>query len=543
MDGSNRWRRWMLAANAGLLIAGALWLRTFSLASLPEHHSDESFYGLQTHRMLDGLTFLSRTTSRNFVSPLLVATQVPFDLTIGPSIYTLRLPVVLAGIAAAVVLFLVARRALDDRTAAMAGLGILALPPAIQFARFGCEYGQTPLVGVVGLGLLWAKRPLALLGWLAFAPLTHPTNLLLLPFLLPLAWVSARREPDRKARRRWMVLGAGMVAVGVGGYLLLRANPNVVGQTTASRTPLAFLDGFAHFLLGSNPPAASDASRWALLAGLVAASAFGLPRLIRERDRPRLAILLGWVGTLVAFDLVAGAGVLADPQLRRYGAVLIMPTVLAASILLESALRPLVTAERGGLRSSGWLAPTAIGWLLLAAAVHFHFGPYLAGNHRLAAFVTDDPFEAATRVIIDELPADPDRRGKDLVIAQDQFINGLQVEYLLSDRPDVQVKPLMTLLEVWEYRNDPAGEALRKRRERLASLLQEGAFAVAIPSSAPERGQGMIESVAADALAPDDLRRWEVSNQVVYRRRNVPEEPIYRVPGTALRPGEAPVAR
>ncbi len=542
MDGWKCWTRWVLLANVGLLIAGSFWLRTFSLASLPEHHSDESFYGLQTHHMLRGETFLSHTTSRNVVSPLLVLTQAPFDLAFGPSIYTLRLPVVLAGLAAAVVLFLVGRRALDDRTAAIAALGVLALPPAIQFSRFGCEYGQTPLVGVVALGLLWARRPLALLGWLAFAPLTHPTNLLLLPFLMPLAWLGARDHAESSERRRWKVLLGGMVAIGVVGLVLLRSNPNVASQSAASRAPLAFLDGYAQFLVGWDQAATPDssfaASRWGLLAVISVLVFAGLPRLIRGRARTRLAILAGWVITLLAFDVAAGANVLADSILRRYGSVLIVPTVLSIAILLESALRPLMAAARPAVRLSGWIAPAAAGWLLLIATLHFGFGPYLRGTHRLNAFVTTDPFASAARVVVGELPAESDRRGKAVVVTQDLYINGLQTEYLLADRPDVVVKPLMTLLEVWKFRTDPTGVALRERRERLARLLDEGAFAVAIPTSAAERGQGIIESVVAETLDANDIKRWKASNQVVYRRKAVPEEPIYRVPTLAEHPGE-----
>lgn len=547
MNESSRWLRLVLAFNAILLIGGALWLRTFSLASLPEHHSDESFYGLQTYRLIHGETPLGRTPSRNLLSPLFVLAQAPFTAVLGPSIWTLRLPAVISGLAAAVVLFVVVRRTLDERTAALAALGLLAFPAAVWFSRIGWEISQPPLVAAVALGLLWAGRPLALLGWLVLAPMTHPTNIFLVPFLAPAAIVASRRDGRWIAPRTALALLVGSIALVVGFAILMRGNANVAGHASTSRNVVRFLDGLVRFVVfWDRPDAPAEAFApylWGVLVCFVMVATLGLSQLIRDRDRGRLAILAGWVLVLVAFDWKAGSLVLADVGVRRYGAVLIVPTLLSASILLEAALRPLLCMADARIRLVGWAMPAAIGWMMIGATITFAYGPFLKAGHRLTALVTADPFAGAAEVIRSEAPERHETRRKTVVVAQDQYLNGLQLEYLLADRHEIHVTPFLTLLEVWKLRTDPSGAGLADRRDRLGELLRDGAFVVALPESPDDRGRGIIEDVVARSLDANDVSRWPADCQVVYRRRALPVEPVYVAPGKIGKSDELTRAR
>src|SRR4029077_457516 len=95
-------------------------------------------------------------------------------------------------------------------------------------------------------------------------------------------------------------------------------------------------------LTGSGLGAARRTVDLGVLALIGAALAIGGPRL---RDQPRkLGIVVGWLASVAAFFLFAGPEAL-QPGVERYGMCLMVPTILALSILfteVASGLRVLL---------------------------------------------------------------------------------------------------------------------------------------------------------------------------------------------------------
>jgi len=519
---------WKRAARLGtlgllaLLILAALGLRFFRLTSLPLLEADEAYYGLQTLRLLRGDSFAWRTPSGNMLSPLFVATQAPILALTGPTVWALRLPAALGGLAAALLAFRVGGRITGSLGAWMAALILLTLPAAVLFSRYGCEFSQTPFVGLVAAGLAWHGRVRLFWLWIGFSLVAHPTNIFLLPFFFPALFVRFLMANPAGAKRFAVATLAGGLLVVAPFAAWMLVNPNVQGHAEDARNWLRFLDGFGRFL--SFAPTVADPSReirtdaevWGFRLGFGLFVVLGVWRLARLRSWDRLALFGGWLAGLSAFHVAAGAWVL-DTIERRYGAVLIAPTALAASTILSAWIAPVLERLRLGFRelaTAGLLAPLALG--LLVCSKERSIEPFLAGEaFRPSAFLTPDPFSETAAAIRADLAASeaPSER---LVVTQDLFINGIQYEYLLYDDP-VRVVPYFTLWEVWMARQDPGGPALAARRRRLIQALERGAYAVSAPGTPPDRGGGQIEAIVARLDRFGTAWRWSNARQRAYR--------------------------
>ena len=512
----------LLGVNLVLLVAGACWLRTFSLASIPTHWADESYYGIQTARLLRGEPFQIRTTSGNILSPLFVLTQAPILLLSGPTIWALRLPAVLSGLLTVGLVYRLGRRWLDRETALIAAVIVLTLPTSVRFSRVGCEFSQTPLVGAIAFALAMGGRGTWLYGWLWLGLLVHPTNIFLLPLVGPIYLVRVIRRDPGRWRRALATTGLAAASIALPFAAWVSGNSNVQGHAEDPRDWLAFLDSFGRFLAHFSREAPSGtpgtAYRWAFRIALVALGGIGGTLLWRRRRWDRLAVLVGLATALASFHVAAGSTVLDDHEMKRYGAVLIVPSALAVAVLIEACL-PRMTPSRGVGRVAGLAVVLAGPWLmLLATKVQVFELDLQRPGESLGRFLSDDPFEEAADVILRNIDRS---RGPSphLIIAQDLHLNGQQIDFLTSHRPDVQVVPWFTLFEVWVKRQEPDGAPLIPRTEKLVEAIRGGAYAVTCPGSPADRGGGLIEAALAAHVPADQLARWNNASMAVYRLR------------------------
>jgi 4-amino-4-deoxy-L-arabinose transferase-like glycosyltransferase len=531
------WMNWTDRALQGLvgvvvvaLVAGGLWLRLFCLETVPLLTSDEAYYGLQTWRLLHGEPFELRTTSGNLLSPLFVITQAPILAWKGPTIWAVRLPAALAGLAAVALAYRLGRRMMGVEGGLLASVGLMSLPAAVQFSRYGCEFSQTPLVGLVAASLAWSARAGCFWGWVGFGVLVHPTNILLIPLFLPLLAVRAAMAGPRALRGAAMRSVAGALCIVPAFSWWILGNPNVGSHAGDPRALGAFIDSFGRFVtftnLGETDEAALSRHAWWFRLSVGGLLVAGTVALARRRRWDLLAMVVGGLLGLIAFDLAAGAKVLSS-AVMRYGAVLIAPTVLVAASLVV-ALFPAGSAPR--VRRSRWASLAAVmalgGWASLWSTAEHGIRPLL-GEHpgRWTQFRSQDPYSEAAQVIRRDL-RNRGEQGGPTIVAQDVFVNGLQYEYLMANT-DVRVDPMFTLFEVWVMRQRPDGGApeVEARLSRMLQVLEAGGYAVAESGSLRERGGGMIAEAIASRHEPARVRRWEVEGQEVYRL----EPPPHRI--------------
>ena len=213
--------------------------------------------------------------------------------------------------------------------------------------------------------------------------------------------------------------------------------------------------------------------------------------------------------------------------------MLIAPTILAGAALLAGLLPERWPGVEGRVRWAAALLLVALGGGgLVVAARQNAIGPYLAGREELIGrFRSPDPYTEAADFIRADLERSPDRRR--LVVAQDLYLNALQLEYLLS-RDRVDVVPLFTLFEVWQMREAPDGSAVAPRVERMLNAVAGGGYVVAEAGSPADRGGGLIAATLPGRVPPDRLRGWSNGRQEVF---------AVAPPDALARPAEGPSIR
>ncbi|RUL83498.1 ArnT family glycosyltransferase [Tautonia sociabilis] len=521
MNWTERAPGWLIGVVVAALMVAGLWLRLDRLEGIPLPTSDEAYYGIQTWRLLHGEPFEARTTSGNLLSPLFVASQAPILALTGPTVLALRLPAAIAGLAAVAVAFRLGRRMFGLEGGVIASMAMLCMPAAVVFSRFGCEFSQTPLVGLIAAAIAWSGRAGWFWAWAGFALLVHPTNILLLPLFWPLMIVRAAETRPGGWR-------AAVLTSIVGGLCILPAfgwwisgNPNLDGYRDDPRAIGAFIDSFGRFvtytdLTETDEETLSRHSWWfRIVAGALLGA--GSAAMARRRRWDLLALVAGVLLGLVAFDLAAGARVLNSVAMR-YGAVLIAPTALVAAALV-SALLPSGSTPRS--RRLGRLSAAVLlasgGWAALGSTAENGLRPYQDDWEARASTGLDrDPYSATARLIRRDLK----RRGQPgapTIVAQDQFVNGLQHEYLMLG--SARVEPMFTLFEVWAMRQPSDGLApeVRARMDRVLDVLERGGYAVAVAGSPRDRGGGLIAEAIADRFEPGRIRSWTLGDQQIFR--------------------------
>ena len=515
---ANRASRALVAVNGIGLGLAAAWLRVFSLQSIPQHNTDESYIGLQGWRMLRGEPFAWTTTSGNLIDPFLVAMQAPLQLLMGPSLLALRLPAVICGALAVGLLYVLMKGWIGRPTAGFAAMALATLPIAVVVSRHGLEYSQTPLLGVLAAWAAYRGKGLAAMAVLLAALLVHPTNIFLVPIWLPL--FTLRNLGPRCGDRRACVRGGIAIVFSLACVLVPFAwwasgNANVMDHAQDSRNPITMARGFGRFLflrltMAGGPIGTHDAL-FAAVVGLVLV--VGVILAARGRRWDRLAAVVGLGLGFAAFDVKAGAEVFDGPAFR-YGLVFLVPSILAfAEMLAEIADR-----LRSPKQAMAW-AGVALAWVGLTSAWVHHFRPYMAdGADSPARFAAKDGFALALRYV----QRDQKHRGEPtarVLLAQDEFLNGLQFEYL-GHGSNLEIRPLIRLNDIDRRKHDP--RAFDPQRWLIRHILETGGYAVQLDGSDPMRGGGLIAETVGQWYPAERVKAyrtpaWGGQSLTVYR--------------------------
>ena len=264
----------------------------------------------------------------------------------------LRLPALVAGVAAVPVLYAVVRPLLGTAAALLAALGLAVAPYHVSFSDYARAFTLATLAMLLAL---WAAARLAQGGrrrwwWLygAAAAAALYSQYYAALFLLPLAAALAatRSRPLRE-----------VVALGLAPFLVLvpwipelldsreLAGETKVDPTYASPSPGSLRDSVASLFFGEHGAAGASAGRWLQLLAVAAALAVGVA-LLRRRARTdeRAGLALWLIGATAAGTLVLHAVV-----------VLIGPDVFQQRYL--TGVLPLCVALlAGGVASLEWRA-------------------------------------------------------------------------------------------------------------------------------------------------------------------------------------------
>jgi hypothetical protein len=350
MDGTPGHRGWSLFLRAGFfgILAVAVAFRLHALGRLPGINGDEAWYGV----LAEGLGRVSPrawlTPSGNPPAPLQLGLLAALCRLVPPSFAVLRVPAVLSSLAQMLLTFVIARRHFGRGVASVGVLLTAAMPIEIAYARFGWDPSHSGVVAVAALHFALIRRLPVATALFALAVWVHPTNIFLAPFLIASVVYA---EPDwRRAARRTAVVGL-VAGVGVLAALGIKSAVSSSGVPASAilwrvidprqwlRFALAFvqlLDGETIFtyITGAGFGAARRSIDLVVAVLMAVAVVRGGRRLAAEPRK--LGVVFGWLACVVAFFVFAGPGAL-QPGLERYGMCLMVPTILALSILIVEA--------------------------------------------------------------------------------------------------------------------------------------------------------------------------------------------------------------
>ncbi|MDH3718097.1 MAG: glycosyltransferase family 39 protein [Planctomycetota bacterium] len=390
--------RWLLVANVVALLAVAVFFRAWRLDHMPGVNGDEAWIGVQALRWLDGQSNVWLTPTGNPINVFHFLPQAFLHSLLPPSITLLRLPVLISGLLALVVNYLMCQRAFDRSVAVLSTVLLALLPINIAYSRFAWDASQSVLftLPVIYASVLAVQRPRQRIRWLLIAGacqlaaiVVHPTNVFVAP-LPVLAAVIVFRRPlavTLSAARtgwRWRLMWLTVAVLPVGVAWLLwpwtqLAARRVISPLHYGVFAANYLDLFSgttvfRFITGAQN-AAGETSTWLYrlaAAGLVLFAAAGLWRQGTERLEQRL-LLLGVGLSTLAFFLLAGPMAAAAGN-ERYAMCLIAPGALLLALGLDWWCR------QGAV--TGRLVCLAAGWMLLVSfyANYFQFAEATGGQ-------------------------------------------------------------------------------------------------------------------------------------------------------------------
>jgi 4-amino-4-deoxy-L-arabinose transferase-like glycosyltransferase len=549
----------LLAAGFASLFAIALWFRVSSLDAFPWHNADESYYGLQTVKLLRGEPFALRTASGNVLNPYMVILLGLLHQVGTPSIWVLRVPAVFCGVLAVVATYVLMRRALDRTTALIAAALLAALPSTVYHSRVGLEQSQMPLIGVIVLACALRGNGLGLLLSFLASLLVHPTNAFLLPIAMPVYLVQLYRKSEGVPLRRGRLL-IGVLVVSVVGLIVLSAlllRHPVARLMIMRRPPMSwgrFLAGYERllfFLYHVPSPAAIRLHRWLFWSATLLFLGVATARLARERGWERLALLVGLIVSLTSFHVVAGPMLFSTFATERYGVVFLVPTVLAFACLVRSlAPNPLPEALRSTLARGPLTVALVIGLALLFSFKLNYLDPTTKQLRESLWTITSDgadEYERALSLIETEQrhngasPApgalvDSDRKAAVPVIAHDFWVY-MPLAYLAASSQDMFVKELVTADGLGSH--SPLEYYLMKETE-LREQLRSGAYIITRPGSTlVPFVPGTVENLVRSWYPAESVQCWVVPDSGGH-----PQLTVYRIndapaPATAIRQGPA----
>jgi hypothetical protein len=457
--------------------------------------------------MARGDSFRVFTVSGLPLSPIHVALEAPGLLVFKPSLWVVRLPAVISGIAAILLLYLLSLRIYDRTTALIASSLLAVLPLAIIFSRVSYESSHAPLLGTVLLYLAHRLKAVTLAVVLAIGYFIHPTNIFVLPILLAVILVRTCEEyPFERARsmKAFVLRSAPLCAVvaALGLMTILRSDTQRLNRAFDTglwgrHDFLEFGAMYERLLMGVGSYSAPLRSRlfWSVLAALLG---LGLWRLISIRQWGRVLLVGGTVASVLSLFVAGGTNII-QPGMTRYGLFLVIPTVLSTSLLTRALLVGPSTPWRAWALKAQCAGLLAFGWALLwfFDLEHVNRWSYMSPEHRCLdkspltlRSHTKPPLERAYSVIERDLKASG-QAGPSLVITTDWCQYG-PLEWLATSHEGLRV------MEFHSLSASPEG-----RLAALRNCLKEGGYAAIFPFTD-------FDKLVSLALPPRALYRWDI---------------------------------
>jgi hypothetical protein len=490
------------AVQVALLVAAACWMRLSSLGDMPAHLGDESYYANQAARLLDGRPVSLWTTSGNLLDPFFAALEIPMLLLFRPSVWALRVPSALCGLLAVVFIYVLGKRILDRTTALIAATFLVALPVAIVFSRIGCEFSQSPLFGLFALYFAFRGDGRKLLAAFVACLIVHPTNVFLLPTVLAVYLTQALRQSadDRDLQRRLLARTGllALAAIAALGVLTFRrpASHQFYAENYRSHDWVGFLASYGKLFFCQWPrdPDGLRPFDWVYFPAVVGVFVVGAWRLIVQRQWERAALLAGLAASLAGLHVVAGSLVLKEPT-YRYGAFLLVPSVLALACALRALLVDPANAPQAVFRQLQLAAIYAAAWPLLWIVQWYWFDYFTSNGHEsLWTFRLDrpEPSKQLLSAVLHDAEVVGGETARTVIVAQDWWTYP-QMEYLARPRRNVKVI----------FAKEELSVARTEDRGRLQSQLRAGAY---VASHAGSPGDLLVRSLVPPGL----LRTWVV---------------------------------
>ena len=417
---SERLWRTFVAANCLAVLAVAVALRVWGLNHVPGLNGDEAWMGVQALRFLDGQPVAWLTPTGNPMNVFHFLPQVALHAALPPSVVTLRLTVLISGILALVVNYLLCQYTFHRRSAAISTLVLAVLPVNIAYCRFAWDASQSLLftLPIVYGSLLAVRQPNRAWKWLLMAGISqlaalvvHPTNIFVAPLIVVSACTVYRVPLSRAllaARSRW-----GWVAIGFGGVtgfaavgILLKRWVLVAGRRLVDPGEMGLFAGnYVDFFSGSviyqfiagtqRDPAELSTMLYRVAALFVMGCvAYGIYHQLRLSRQGHRTLLLGVAGITLGLFLIAGPRAVA-PHTERYAIGLIGATALLAAFGIAWWVR-----RSGRIATVSWIVAA---WAVLAVfhCNYLHFIKTTGGeSHRAFRTTTVEPKLAAILSIV-----------------------------------------------------------------------------------------------------------------------------------------------
>jgi 4-amino-4-deoxy-L-arabinose transferase-like glycosyltransferase len=510
-----------LTALLASLFAYAFLLRVTSLEGLPDLNGDEVWHAIQLTHLVRGDSFSLLTENGLPLSPIHAALEIPFLLAFKPSLWVVRLPALLTGIASVVLMYVLGTRMLDRTTALIAAALLAALPVAVIYSRVSYESSHAPLYGILILYFAHRLNMIAVVLMLASSYFIHPTTIFLLPVLLAVVWERSRTEcpGDPVTRRRRMLARMAAitgVVLAVGISIILRPRTRELSAHFDSgiwgrHDILDFWLKYEWLFLGSD----FDSNRlrsWLFWTVLLPILGSGLWRLVSARRWDRVAFVVGPVLAALALFAVGGSNIIS-PGSTRYGLFLVVPTVLAVACLVNTLMVDRNAVRFHWLRRLQCAGALAVGWGLLLSVDLNHMimwsvmrpgyqdsreSPWTFGAdarppvRRLWSLLRHDIAARTQRPSAGPGAGPRSPGGMTLVIAEDPWRYG-PLEWLATSRRDIQVVDFSHLLG---NGGDPS--------EFLKDCLRRGGYAATFDSST------RLEAAIRSLYPASALREWTI---------------------------------
>lgn len=503
------------------LVALGVGMRLARVEAWPEIDGDEAWYGVQAGHFLRGEPYTFWTPHHNPVNPFHTGIVGLLLLAAKPQLWMLRVPCLLAGLAAIPATFRLMSRAFDQTVGTIAAVLMAGLPVSIVWSRTGYDGSQLLLFSVLALAAATAphRGALVLLGGLAF--LAHPTAIFLAPTLAAVYLARAGvfdRALSRRVRFQRLAAIGGAVALVIAFGLLMLQRPGVKHLMDVYQLGFAHHHDWAEFwgwygrlflVIGRVPRPAWDRAFWAIVLPVLA---LGSWRLVLQRRWDRLALVLGVIASAAGMALVGGTTIL-QPGMTRYGLALVAPSAVAFACLLREGFEMVPHRAR--------LIPVAAS-LAIAALLPLglrmdeldllHVRDARLAERGSSRAASSNAPRRALRRIIAEVRATPDGPAPRFLVTED-WNTYMTLSYLALGRPAIQVAYLG---EIGSLPDFPA---------RFRHMLETEGYGLGAPG-------GAIESVSVGTFGLQALDRWTVP------RAGEPALQVLR-----LRPEDAVAAR